>query len=132
MAGGGQTPIETPNWILELRGFFQRQINYPLSPHAQAMWQYLMYRANSAWWKFPLVLHLSELSGALNMSITTVKKAREELVSGRYILHESQRGNRAACYYILSMVSDTAVPIGNCLRVYKRKSYTGEDSNQGE
>ena len=96
---------DVPGWMTEIRYFYLRQTTCPLSPHAQAMWQYLMYRANAVWWHFPLVLRLGELAGALNMSVSMVKKARQELSDGRYILHERQQGNRAAKYFIVSNCS---------------------------
>ncbi len=92
-------------WITEIRYFYIRQTMDPLSAHAQALWHYLMYRANNTFWKFPLVLRATELSGALNMSVSSVKKARAELVNGGYLLHERQTGNRAAQYYLLSNVT---------------------------
>lgn len=96
--------MEGSGWMSEIRYFYATQTERPLSAHAQAVWHYLMYRANGVWWRLPLVLRTGELAGALKMSVSAVKKARKELVDGKYILHESQSGNKAACYYLLSMV----------------------------
>ncbi len=91
-------------WISEIRYFYVHQSMEPLSAHAQALWHYLMYRANNTFWSFPLVIRVTELSGALNMSVSAVKKARAELVKGGYLLHERQQGNQAARYFILSNI----------------------------
>ena len=35
-------------WMQEIRFFYKRQLSFPLSTHAQALWSYLMYRGNEA------------------------------------------------------------------------------------
>lgn len=91
-------------WLNEIRFFYKRQVMLPLSPHAQALWHYLMWRANCVFWQFPLRLSLYELSGGTKMSTSMVKRARAELMDGGYILHEAFGGNKPAGYWILSCI----------------------------
>ena len=86
----------------EIRYFYRRQVSYPLSVHAQALWGYLMYRSNENFWHFPIRLSVYELAGATKMSATMVKRARRELEDGGYLLHEVYGGNKPAGYYMLS------------------------------
>ena len=92
-------------WMQEIRYFYKRQLAFPLSPHAQALWAYLMYRGNEAFWHFPIRLSLLELAGATKMSVTMVKRARRELEDYGYIRHQSFGGNKPAGYYILSNIN---------------------------
>jgi hypothetical protein len=91
-------------WMQEIRYFYKRQLSFPLSTHAQALWSYLMYRGNEAFWHFPLRLSLMELAGGTKMSVTMVKRARRELEDYGYIRHQSFGGNKPAGYYILSNI----------------------------
>ena len=50
-------------WLSEIRYFYKRQVSQPLSPCAQALWHYLMWRANGVFWQFPLRLSVPELAG---------------------------------------------------------------------
>ena len=91
-------------WISEIRFFYKRQTLYPLSPHAQALWGWLMWRANEVFWQFPLRLSLAEIAGGTRMSVSMVKKARHELVEGGYLLHEKYGGRNMAGYCLLSCI----------------------------
>ena len=79
--GKGSLMDVVGGWLNEMRYFYQRQVSVPLSPHAQALWCWLMYRANSVFWKFPLRLSVPEMAGCTKMSPAMVKKARAELVA---------------------------------------------------
>ncbi len=87
---------------MELKQFYISHNCDRISPNAQAMWHYLMYRANMNWWHYPLCLNVPELAYALKMSTATVKRARDELTKKGYIRWESPGGARAARYYIIS------------------------------
>ena len=91
-------------WLNEIRFFYKRQVMLPLSPHAQALWHYLMWRANNVFWQFPLRLSLAEIAGGTKMSASMVKRARGELTKGGYILHEAFGGNKPAGYWVLSCI----------------------------
>lgn len=88
----------------EIRGFYMLQTKTPVSANAQALWNYLMYRANAAWWVMPLVLRTDELTGAVKLSKSAFKRARQELVEAKFLLVESQGGNRPSRYYLTSCV----------------------------
>lgn len=91
-------------WISEIRYFYIRQLAFPLSPHAQALWHWLMWKLNSAFWCQPIKLSLAELAGGTKMSPSMVKKARAELIEGGYIIHEPMGGARPASYLMLSCI----------------------------
>ena len=71
--------------MAEIRFFYKRQVFHPLSPHGQALWHYLMWRANEVFWQLPLRLSVPEIAGATHMSAAMVKKARTELEKSGYI-----------------------------------------------
>ena len=91
-------------WLNEIRYFYKRQVAAPISPHAQALWHWLMWRANNVFWQFPLRLSVPEIAGGTKMSTAMVKRARAELVQGGYLLHEAYGGNRAGGYWLMSCV----------------------------
>lgn len=92
------------DWITEIRYFYRSQYLRPLSTQAQALWHYLMYRENEAFWQPPIYLHAAEIHGAVGISLSSFKKARRELVEGGYLCHEAAVGNKAAGYSLLSCV----------------------------
>jgi len=92
-------------WVAEIRFFYKRQVFYPLSPHGQALWHYLMWRANEVFWQLPLRLSVPEIAGATHMSAAMVKKARTELENSGYILTETYGGSRPAGYVLLSCIT---------------------------
>ena len=96
-------------WLSEIRFFYMRQLAFPLSPHGQALWHWLMWRANTVYWQFPLRLSVPEIAGGTKMSQAMVKRARAELVKGGFILHEAFGGNKPAGYWILSCIKPGAV-----------------------
>lgn len=91
-------------FITEFRYFHQMMPVRPLSASAQALWQYLFYRANAAYWQFPLHLQLNELAGALRLSRSSVQRARAELAQQGYLLYEQEPGSRSVKYYLISNV----------------------------
>lgn len=91
------------NWIKQIKRFYALQAVAPLSPHAVAIWHYLMLRGSSAFWRWPLTLRLSEIAGTVRISETAVKKARKELIDGGYLRHEKQPGNKAAKYTVIDL-----------------------------
>lgn len=50
-------------FITEFRFFHQMQPVRPVSACAQALWHYLFYRANAAFWQFPLKIQANEIAG---------------------------------------------------------------------
>lgn len=87
---------------MEILNFYIAHNCDRISANAQAMWHYLMYRANQNWWHYPLCLNVPEIAYAIKISNTSVKKARAELAQKGFIYWESQGGNKAAKYYIIS------------------------------
>ena len=77
-------------FITEFRFFHQMQPVRPVSACAQALWHYLFYRANAAFWQFPLKIQANEIAGALR--------------SAGYLLYEHGPGTRTVKYYLVSNV----------------------------
>jgi len=89
-------------WIAEIKYFYMRQSLSPLSAEAQALWHYLMYRANAAFWQMPLILQTAEIAGAVKLSESSFKRARKALEEGGYLIVEAQGGRRQSHYYLMS------------------------------
>ncbi len=89
-------------WVMEIVQFYIAHNSDRISVSAQAMWHYLMYKANENWWHYPLCLNIPEIAYATKMSISTVKRCRDELTQKGYIRWVSKGGSKAAQYYILS------------------------------
>ena len=100
-------------WMSEERHFFMRLTRHPLNASAQALWHVLMNKANSSYWRFPLKIHTCELAGILNVSVSTVKTARKDLLQGSYLIFANGKGGRQpASYYLLSMVYEGQLLFG--------------------
>lgn len=91
------------NWIDELQAFYRRQTTYPLSSFAQALWVYLFYRASEVGGD---MVRLSDmfLQGALRIGAARLQTARQELVDGKYLLHEDLNGNKPDGYTLIFSV----------------------------
>ena len=76
----------------------------PDAAGAQALWHYLFYRANAAFWQFPLKIQANEIAGALRISRSAFMRSREELRSAGYLLYEHAPGTRTVKYYLVSNV----------------------------
>ena len=74
-------------WLSEIRFFYMRQLSVPLSPHGQALWHWLMWRANTVFWQFPLRLSMPEIAGGTKMSEPMVKRARQRMMSSLHTQH---------------------------------------------
>ncbi|XOQ25472.1 MAG: Helix-turn-helix domain-containing protein [Mitsuokella multacida] len=93
-------------WMMEERHFYMRLSRHPLSASAQALWHLLMSKGNSAYWHFPVKVRTYELAGILNLSVTSIKNARRELVKEGYMLYHNGTGRQPASYYMLSLVNE--------------------------
>jgi hypothetical protein len=88
----------------EIRGFYALQTMAPVSVSAQALWHYLMYRANGVWWAMPLALRSDEICGALGLGKSAFKRARQELTEHKLLVVEPQGGRRPSLYYVMSAI----------------------------
>ena len=94
-------------WVMEICQFYIAHNCDRISVYAQAMWHYLMYRANENWWNYPLCLNIPEIAYATKMSISNVKRSRDELTQKGFIRWVSQGGSKPAKYYIISRTGST-------------------------
>lgn len=92
-------------WMSEIRYFYLMQARRPVSVPAQALWNYLMYRANGVWWAMPMALRAGEIQGAMGMTETSFKRARKELEKNKLLVVEPQGGSRPSHYYVMSCVN---------------------------
>lgn len=80
--------------------YWRRMERDPLTPKAQSMYQYLLYRANLAFWEFPVRVRMTAIEDACHISRTAAKEARGELTDRGLIFWEPGGGNAAARYWI--------------------------------
>lgn len=99
---GGQS--DGTGWVHEIRAFYREHNTNRLSVGAQAMWHFLMVKANDNWWRYPICLNLTEIACGINHSLTSVKRSREELTCRGLISWDSHGGRSAASYYVYSLV----------------------------
>ena len=115
-------------WLQEMRFFYINLATRRLSPYEQVVWFYFMHRANSAFWKFPLVLSTNEIAGAIGISPSTFRRVREQLVAHRCLYYEQEAGAKVARYYLFSQVSQGTL-IG---KVSRQDRPCDEDLQQGK
>jgi hypothetical protein len=92
-------------WIAETKCFFVNLSIRPLSPYAQLVWLHLLNRANSTFWKFPLILRTNEIAGVVGISPSTFRRVRDELVKKRCLFYAQKEGAKTASYYLFSQVN---------------------------
>ncbi|MGO5130494.1 hypothetical protein [Mitsuokella jalaludinii] len=90
---------------MEVRYFYINHANRPVSPFGQAVWSYLMNRANSGFWRLPLVLSTNEAAGAIGISPSSFRRVREELQEKRCLYFEQKDGEKCARYYLYSQMN---------------------------
>ena len=90
------------NWMTEAMAMRRRLVGCPLSVEAQAMWSYLMYRLNAAFWRQPMCLAIGEIAGSLMISSKRARRARHELSEKGFILFEQPQGQPFGFYYMMS------------------------------
>ena len=117
--------LARPNFIRECTTFFRRQTVDPLSMGAQALWHYLFYRLNEAYWAQPMFLTTNELAGALRISPGSATRYRDELAEKGYILYEHARKKHMGRYYVMSCDNP-----GEILRIKSPREQVEEDMIQ--
>ncbi|WP_407267722.1 DnaD domain-containing protein [Radiobacillus sp. PE A8.2] len=91
------------NYIKEINAFYhQIEIN-PLSLPASNLWHALMHMNNKTCWQETFTVAQSVLCYKANLTESTFKRARTELVEKGYITFESQRGRQAPIYQMTSL-----------------------------
>lgn len=99
--------MEIMNYITEINAFYQRQETNPLSSNAANLWHTFMHINNRTGWKRKFTVAVSVLCCKANLTNSTFKRGRKELRDKGYIRYESQSGNRAAIYQIVSSEEST-------------------------
>lgn len=90
-------------FIAEHNAFYRRLRNSPLSPNAQALWNYLLSRINANYWQQPISIRNDQFTGDMNISKTSLARARDELVEAGLLLYEPAGGRRASAYSLPSV-----------------------------
>ncbi|MFD0954028.1 DnaD domain protein [Virgibacillus natechei] len=93
------------NYIKELNAFHNQQETNPLSASAANLWHVLMHVNNRAGWMKEFTVAVSLLCAKSALTESTFKRARAELQDKGYIRFDSQGGNKAARYEIISLLS---------------------------
>ncbi|MBP1971758.1 DnaD/phage-associated family protein [Virgibacillus natechei] len=102
------------NYIKELNAFHNQQETNPLSASAANLWHVLMHVNNRAGWLKEFTVAVSLLCAKSALTESTFKRARAELQDKGYIHFHSRGGNKAACYELISLLSDGQTSGSGC------------------
>lgn len=91
------------NYIKEINAFYQIQETNQLSSTAANVWHVLLHVNNRAGWKREFTVAMSGVCFKANISLSTFRRARAELVEKGYLSFRSRSGNRSAVYQMVSL-----------------------------
>ncbi|SFJ31694.1 DnaD and phage-associated domain-containing protein [Halobacillus dabanensis] len=91
------------NYIKAINAFYDHQEFNPLSSAAINLWYSLMHVNNKSRWKKEFIASMNVLCMKSNLSESSIRKARKELVEKGYITFTSRSGNQAPIYRILPL-----------------------------
>lgn len=96
------------NYIKQVKAFYDRLEENPLSTSAIALWHALMHANNKAGWTEEFSVAASLLCFRSGLAERTVSKARNELKQKGFIDFRSRKGNRSAIYKIMDLSASDA------------------------
>ncbi|MED4126464.1 DnaD domain protein [Halalkalibacterium halodurans] len=96
------------NYLREINAFYDRLESSPLSSSAIVLWHALMHINNKSGWKEEFSAPNLTLSLKTGLSERTIRNARNELKTKRYIGFRTRTGNRAAIYSMMSLSANNA------------------------
>ncbi|WP_407272044.1 DnaD domain-containing protein [Radiobacillus sp. PE A8.2] len=94
------------NYIKEINAFYNIIETNPLSASACTLWHTLMHISNRTGWKPTFTVAAAVLKLKSGLKDSSFKRAREELQHKGFISFQSQGGNQAAVYQIISLSSN--------------------------
>lgn len=93
------------NYIKQIKAFYDRLEENPLSTSAIALWHALMHANNKAGWTEEFSVAASLLCFRSGLAERTVSKARNELKQKGYIDFRSRKGNKSAVYRMIDLTA---------------------------
>ncbi|SEH64320.1 Helix-turn-helix domain-containing protein [Halobacillus karajensis] len=94
------------NYIKAINAFYDHQEFNPLSSAVINLWHSLMHVNNKSRWKEEFTASMTVLCMKSNLSESSIRKARKELVEKGYITFTSRSGNQAPIYRILPLYEE--------------------------
>ncbi|SFJ54972.1 DnaD and phage-associated domain-containing protein [Halobacillus dabanensis] len=91
------------NYIKAINAFYDHQEFNPLTSAAINLWYSLMHVNNKSRWKKEFTALMNVLCIKSNLSESSIRKARKELVEKGYVSFTSRSGNQAPVYWILPL-----------------------------
>ncbi|WP_394217587.1 DnaD domain protein [Halobacillus trueperi] len=94
------------NYIKAINAFYDHQEFNPLTSAAINLWHSLMHVNNKSRWKKEFTASMTVLCLKSNLSESSIRKARKELVEKGYVTFTSRPGNQAPIYRILPLYEE--------------------------
>ncbi|RDY71685.1 DnaD domain protein [Halobacillus trueperi] len=94
------------NYIKAINAFYDYQEFNPLTSAAINLWHSLMHVNNKSRWKKEFTASITVLCMKSNLSESSIRKARKELVEKGYVTFTSRSGNQAPIYRILPLYEE--------------------------
>ncbi|SDO74028.1 DnaD domain protein [Halobacillus aidingensis] len=94
------------NYIKAINAFYDHQEFNPLTSAAINLWHSLMHVNNKSRWKKEFTASMTVLCLKSNLSESSIRKARKELVEKGYVTFTSRQGNQAPIYRILPLYEE--------------------------
>ena len=94
------------NYLLEIKAFYDWLETNKLPTSAIVLWHALMHTANKTGWKESFTVAMSVLEMRTGLRRQTLYDARNKLLQSGRIEFRSRRGNQAAVYHIVPLVSE--------------------------
>ncbi|REJ07753.1 DnaD domain protein [Halobacillus trueperi] len=94
------------NYIKAINAFYDHQEFNPLTSAAINLWHSLMHVNNKSRWKEEFTASMTVLCLKSNLSESSIRKARKELVEKGYVTFTSRSGNQAPIYRILPLYEE--------------------------
>ena len=88
------------NYIMQINTFYRILPNNSLSSNAQCLYWYLLHKNNELGWIKEFSVANSIVSGYTELDISTLQRARNELIQKKYIKYKKGKGNKAGSYSI--------------------------------
>lgn len=93
------------NYFKQLNTFYRILSNNPISPIAQCFYCYLLNKNNELNWTKEFKVANSVIMAFTSLSISSLQRARNELVQKGYIIYKKGSGNSAGKYQIIDLVA---------------------------
>lgn len=89
------------NYIKQVNTFYKFLPDNPLSSNAQCLYMYLLNKNNELGWKKEFKIANSIVCGFTNLNISSLQRARNELIQKNYISYKKGISNNAGYYMII-------------------------------